>query len=63
MFRPASFPIAFGIRAENHGIQKMQLVLINFNGFVKTTQNHWEYVTFRMGKLVRNKNVEIPMFF
>jgi len=54
--------MAFAISAQNHGVQKMSLVLINFNGFAKTIKNHWKYVTFRMGKLVRNKNVEIPLF-
>ena len=55
--------MAFGIWAENHGIQKMPLVLINFNGFSKTIKNHWKYVTFRMGKYIRSENVEIPLFF
>ena len=63
MFWPAGFPMAFAISAQNHGVQKMPLVLINFNGFAKTTKNHWNYITFRMGKLIRNENVEIPLFF
>jgi len=29
----------------------------------KPPKNHWKYVTFRMGKLVRNENVEIHLFF
>ena len=55
--------MAFAISAKNHGIQKMLLALVNFNGFAKATKNKWKYVTFRMGKLVRNENIEIPLFF
>ena len=54
--------MAFAISAQNHGVQKMPLVLINFNGFAKTIKNHWKYVTFRIGKFIRIENVEIPLF-